>query len=274
MVSAPHLSGCRPTGSLETITRACATWIVGAVTASVILTVTGCCRRFPAETTSSCPQDCACGDGYCDAEYGETLQSCPEDCTCGNGFCDDQCTQDKISSMPPWMRQMSNIQILPRCNETSASCPMDCHCGNGVCDADTWEEDSNNCPQDCFCGDGVCSSDENWLKCEKDCQPECGNGICECTATGEWGGDLCCFAGLDGTAPLTYCNPTEVNGPETPESYPYDCGAPCPPFCHVSVCRDGLPYYDTVVDRYEVQYRDVGVVESEAFEMGGTLIRG
>lgn len=182
----------------------------------------------PRRSQASCPGDCACGDGLCSIDLGETHSSCPQDCTCGNGMCENGCTASQLEMRYPgggWSPSM----IKPSCNETTATCGIDCHCGDGVCDPVNWGEDPHNC-NDCFCGDGVCSVPmENWLSCEVDCQAVCGNGVCECTASGEWGSPLCCFGGLDGTHTDAHCTPTEVNGPETQLSCPYDCGTPCPP---------------------------------------------
>jgi hypothetical protein len=39
------------------------------------------------ENTTTCPDDCTCGNGTCD--HGETAATCPGECSCGNGRCDD-----------------------------------------------------------------------------------------------------------------------------------------------------------------------------------------
>ena len=222
-------------------------------------------RSFPAETPSSCPVDCACGDGVCQeaaevGEYAEDYASCPEDCSCGNGVCDNECS-------PPMLQWSPWLEVRSNCNETAASCGMDCHCGDGVCQPHEWAETRETCMADCFCGDGVCNAadGENWLSCQQDCAGAiCGNNVCECTASGEWGGDYCCFGGgIDGSISPSYCSVTAAGGPETPESCPHDCGAPCPPFCDVEVCADGLPYYAAEVDGYELQYRAVGAAVTE-----------
>ena len=210
---------------------------------------------FPAETAASCPEDCACGDGVCSAEHGETLRTCPQDCTCGNGMCENWCTAEELERRKPGWWTPDDIR--PSCNETVHTCGEDCHCGDGVCDPLGWGEDNMNCGQDCYCGDGVCSSQhENWLSCSLDCSPLCGNGVCECTSTGNWGDPLCCFGDS------SFCQGNAALGPETPTSCPFDCGAPCPPFCDAAVCADGLIYYPAQVEKYEVQYRDVGVAAS------------
>ena len=215
---------------------------------------------FPAETTESCPVDCACGDGRCTAEYGEDLSSCPQDCQCGNGMCDNWCTASQLEMMNPGYWRLE--EITSNCNETTATCGIDCHCGDNVCDVANWGETEANCPQDCYCGDGVCSEGENWLNCESDCEAVCGNGICECTSDGAWGSPLCCFGGLSGNSQSSYCSPTNIGGPETEESCPFDCGTPCPPFCDVAVCRDGLTYFPSIVDTYEIEYRETGAAAS------------
>jgi hypothetical protein len=40
------------------------------------------------------------------------------------------------------------------------------------------------------CGDGTCGANENWFNCVVDCEPSCGNGVCECTEDGQWGGTV------------------------------------------------------------------------------------
>jgi hypothetical protein len=90
------------------------------------------------ETLASCPQDCHCGNGICDAALGEVSINCPQDCHCGDGVCDH--------------------------TETNISCSSDCYCGNGVCEP--WAGESCSyvgggkaaplCPLDCpnlGCGD-------------------------------------------------------------------------------------------------------------------------
>ena len=39
-------------------------------------------------------------------------------------------------------------------------------------------------------GDGTCGANENWFNCVVDCEPSCGNGVCECTEDGQWGGTV------------------------------------------------------------------------------------
>ena len=186
-------------------------------------------------------------------------------------------------------------EVLPFCNETVHSCHADCHCGDGVCEP-TLGENAVTCEFDCFCGDGACDAAyENWYNCSMDCAPVCGNGICECTKDGQWGGAVCCFDDYYGDAsgplgegdPHAYqsdhadyrapdydyslrgCAPDtttwsamgaayfNATGPETQESCPFDCGLPCPPFCDVAVCVDGSRLYDTSATAYEVQHRKV-----------------
>ena len=203
-----------------------------------------------AESVDSCFDDCHCGDGTCLAAHGESPSACYEDCHCGDGFCD-------------WKYR----------NENNVTCAGDCHCGDGVCDAD-WGETPLSCrgdaagrlPGDCWCGDGVCSATENWLTCEADCSPRCGNGVCECTSDGVWGGDLCCFAGYEGVpwrdgasaadGPVCEGSETDIGGPETQESCPFDCGVPCPPFCEeVEVCSDSSRLFPVKPSKHEVEYR-------------------
>jgi hypothetical protein len=50
------------------------------------------------ETVISCPQDCAiCSDGVCSVAVGEDSNSCPIDCHCGDGVCD---AAESIASCP------------------------------------------------------------------------------------------------------------------------------------------------------------------------------
>jgi Tol biopolymer transport system component len=84
------------------------------------------------EDPSTCPEDCHCGDGACDADKGEDALSCPDDCAknkntgpfCGDGTCD--------------------------ADETTSNCQRDCTpeavCGNGTCESG---ETTSSCPDDC-----------------------------------------------------------------------------------------------------------------------------
>jgi len=99
---------------------------------------------FPPETAASCPADCWCGDGTCDAS--ETSATCGLDCWCGDWVCSS--------------------------NENPATCPNDCSCGDGIC------SNGENCPSDCVCGDGTCSWNENPTTCAGDCPDVCGDGLC------------------------------------------------------------------------------------------------
>ena len=219
-----------------------------------------------AETPANCFVDCSCGDGVCDSDGSlgallsppapaETLASCYEDCHCGDGYCEPGVL----------------VAGLLRYSENNATCIADCHCGDGVCDAG-WGETPSTCQADCWCGDGVCSRTESWLTCEEDCAASCGNGVCECTSTGEWGGALCCFAGYEdapwrdaaspgdgnvceGMSGIDVLASTDLPGPETQDSCPFDCGVPCPPFCEAEVCADGGRLFPSEQAEHEVEYR-------------------
>ena len=43
------------------------------------------------------------------------------------------------------------------------------------------------------CGDSMCDplGIESWLSCPEDCQPVCGNGVCECTTDGNHAAEVC-----------------------------------------------------------------------------------
>ena len=110
----------------------------------------------------------------------------------------------------------------------------------------------------------MCSTTENWFNCAADCAPTCGNGVCECSDTGEWGGQVCCFPGYEGASwrdPFANermdCTATAIGGPETRESCPFDCGVPCPPFCDgAETCADGTRLFPTEATQHEVNYRE------------------
>ena len=103
-----------------------------------------------------------------------------------------------------------------------------------------------------------------------DCEPVCGNGVCECVKGGTHGNQMCCFAGYAGVDFYEGASTTErqgclegldgsqgvvAGGPADQDNCPYDCGVPCPPFCDSEVCADGSKLYPPVVDAHELRYR-------------------
>ncbi|MSP91725.1 MAG: hypothetical protein EXR79_07960 [Myxococcales bacterium] len=95
----------------------------------------------PAESCSSCPQDCGkcpevCGNGSCGA--GEDCKACAADC----GKCPEACGDGNCGG-----------------GETCTTCPADCGkcptgCGNGKCDQPA--ENCQGCPADCGACPGAC----------------------------------------------------------------------------------------------------------------------
>ena len=72
------------------------------------------CEDSNGETITNCPEDCGCGDGYCDVAVGE-YNTCDEDCWCGDRICQP----DESVRYGVWGRDY---------------CPRDCHvCGDGIC---------------------------------------------------------------------------------------------------------------------------------------------
>lgn len=93
----------------------------------------------------------ACGDGFCDAEFGETPTSCASDCgTCGNGTCN---TGENFVLCPDDCGPMSACgDGTCNNNETFATCPGDCKAPTVLVNTDfptgvlrfTSEEDFNS----------------------------------------------------------------------------------------------------------------------------------
>ncbi len=124
---------------------------------------------------ATCPADCTCGNGLCEAAAGEDVVTCPKDCVeCGDGFCSlyeqnrGDCSADCCGD--------------GKCtvHDYVGGCLLDCQCGDGVCNGPVEEEGlimgSNYCMGDC-CGDGRCSNYEYEAEaCLEDC--DCGDGIC------------------------------------------------------------------------------------------------
>jgi hypothetical protein len=187
------------------------------------------------EDCQSCAEDCGvctlCGDGLCQAGLEpETAQSCPEDCgPCGDGVC------GLLESAPPYY------------------CGVDCAtvCGNGQCQSDESgnPDEPGYCPPDCGgCGDGCCGYmdlfDPALEECQHwDCQPGCGDGVCEpgeewpvCPVDCGWCGDGVCGQVWDQEEPcpqdcIVPCGDGECSGNETAQSCASDCG-----WCGDGVC--------------------------------------
>ena len=118
----------------------CGNGICDTVTGMPIMTEDGfVVLSLEAENSSpsSCPIDCKCGDGICDA-YESDTESCAADCGCGNGTC--------------------------TAGETTANCSYDCgFCGDNICgyhnkkiETAYSNPDLNYyyyCPGDCASGD-------------------------------------------------------------------------------------------------------------------------
>ena len=166
---------------------------------------------FP-ENGIRCPEDCSCGDDYCDP-LTEDASTCPGDCiTCGDGICIGNC--DSYSGCSPCDGNALDPEFIScasespermichddcsycgddRCdsdvNEGGLTCESDCGtCGNNSCDDD---EDIENCPMDCDpsrigeCGDNTCDYEETYRLCPTDCDELCGNELCEWPSTHE-----------------------------------------------------------------------------------------
>jgi len=119
----------------------------------------GTCGPF--ENRCTCPADCHCGDGVCEAARGESLDSCPTDCAavCGNCACEPE---ESMEECPVDCAACGDDYC--GCNEGGGACPTDCGvCGDGVCAvivsllasdkgpqvSARVPEDATNCPQDC-----------------------------------------------------------------------------------------------------------------------------
>ncbi len=124
----------------------------------------GICAK-PAESATSCPQDCqvntgtpstpswTCGNGVCESGIGETPSSCPSDCGyCGDGLCTGSetsisCRQD----CPPTTNTGSSTGSGSGTGSGTGGSVGAIICGNGVCDPG---ETSSSCPQDCGTSSG------------------------------------------------------------------------------------------------------------------------
>lgn len=139
------------------------------------------------ETPETCPQDCEvepfCGDGECGK--GEHCDNCLDDCGCGidescyENVCkeitcgrdpecndDNACTRDTCE-FPMHPNAYCSYEDIEKCKNGDDCCPADCNA-----------ENDNDCEP--VCGNDICEEDENDT-CDEDCEEpsECGNQVCE-----------------------------------------------------------------------------------------------
>ncbi|MBM4343795.1 MAG: hypothetical protein FJ100_10515 [Deltaproteobacteria bacterium] len=110
------------------------------------------------------------------------------------------------------------------CGETAANCACDCPIpkvanGDGKCEPCENINWSIDC---CICGDGKCVNKGvcgEAVECAKDCQPACGNKVCEPGETPQ-----SCNEDCDNKA----CGNGQCEAPkENPQSCPTDCATGC-----------------------------------------------
>jgi len=65
----------------------------------------------PSETFTTCPNDCRCGNGICDSNFGETRTNCP-DCFCGDGVCESMEIDPRSSNPTRCYNDCSSLQAL------------------------------------------------------------------------------------------------------------------------------------------------------------------
>jgi len=127
-----------------------------------------------------------CGDGYCN--NGEAFSTCSVDCvsSCGDDVCslfegNDNGEVETPDTCPGDCTVFGCGDFICSEGETNESCPYDCYnanCGDGSCDTSDGET-ALNCYIDCqpICGNSVCDAGENIINCSSDCESECGDGI-------------------------------------------------------------------------------------------------
>ncbi len=172
----------------------------------------------PGENIANCPQDCACGNGICEAQ--ENTQTCANDCPVQDKLCSDSSQSDAACGCYDDGRGQVNRSKDSSCDyanvgnspDTFANC-KDCTwtCGNGRCDTGETNIPSQDgyCPQDCprncvdqcpqqgwlcdtpnsrwQCGynPGPCLT---WMGMPEFCQYGCLNGRCKSKPSGGGGG--------------------------------------------------------------------------------------
>ena len=129
------------------------------------------------------PKDPVCGDGMCNGD--ENCGTCVKDCACKSPRicnkneciepkCDtdsdcadaEACTEDKCY-FPAHPNAYCGHEPIKRCRNNDECCPKDCHADN-----------DSDC--DPVCGNDVCETGETVDGCEKDClEAVCGNRECE-----------------------------------------------------------------------------------------------
>ena len=174
-----------------------------------------------------------CGDGVCDVgECSVCEKDCPGGCTCAH----DECTPGEL--------------LDPSCGECAAQvCAVDPFCCTVAWDGLCVGEAEAICGLECepTCGDGLCDPGEDPESCPGDCPLFCGDGQCTpgdetCVTCAEDCG--ACECG-DGACDLGECASCEQDCPDGC-SCPHDVCTEGPPLdpacgaCEATVCEVDL----------------------------------
>ncbi len=116
------------------------------------------------ENCGNCKEDCACQEPEV-CSKGECLKpECEKDADCAD---DNVCTEDKCYFAGD-IHAYCGHEKIRRCSDIDGCCPLGCNANND---------------KDCEpkCGNGICEEGEDEDNCAEDCIPEtvCGNQVCE-----------------------------------------------------------------------------------------------
>ncbi len=161
------------------------------------------------ESTKNCAEDCTmlsfqaeCGNGIC--SEGEDYASCPYDCEKSEEKPEiqDPAGEDltEIPSQEPDEDKNKDTQTEqePEDKISEPECTADNECDDAkACTSDSCSEGSclNEPIETCINSDGCCPRRCNTLT-DNDCQPKCGNGLCEEGETCECWQDCKCSKGV------------------------------------------------------------------------------
>ena len=245
-----------------------------------------CVSENACDSDDDCDEDESCisntclidvdGDGYSPDDTDEDNRDCndtnpvvnpgvPENCT--NGV-DDDC-DGLIDSADPYCSMTCGDGILEAgeecedgnkdsgdgCSETCTDEDEQVECGNNIIEFPEECDDGNTnnndyCSSTClieYCGDATCQSNEDAVNCAGDCQPDCGNDICEpptenssncaqdCPAS--CGNNVCESTESMNDCPSDCIIPVCDNAACEPGENALNCDSDCNPECGNYICE-------------------------------------